>query len=209
MLTVATLLWDPNPASYEFSRCYDETWAEKLYRGVSRNLSNPFRFVLYTDRRRPLGEWCTQIIMRTTHPGYIDCLQPYELDEPMILMGLDTVIVGQIDHLAEYALAGGKLALPRDPYNHRRACNGVAVVPVGMQDVWHERHKYPDDMAAVRAVPHAYLDDLWPGHVISYKVDMRDRNLKEPPPDTRIVYFHGVPKMHMMTEAAWIKQHWC
>ncbi len=36
MLTVATLFWQPNVASRDFSRCYDESWVEKLYRGFRR-----------------------------------------------------------------------------------------------------------------------------------------------------------------------------
>jgi hypothetical protein len=52
MLHVVTLLWDANLHSQVFSRDYDESWVEKLYRGFARNLSEPFRFVVFTDRER-------------------------------------------------------------------------------------------------------------------------------------------------------------
>ena len=30
MITVATMLWEPNGGSREFSRCYDERWVERF-----------------------------------------------------------------------------------------------------------------------------------------------------------------------------------
>lgn len=52
VITVATLLWDANRHSQPFSSIYDEHWVERLYRGVARNLTQPFRFVCYVDRER-------------------------------------------------------------------------------------------------------------------------------------------------------------
>ena len=44
MLTVVAPLWDANEKSLSFSRCYDESWVEKLYAGFCRHLTRPFRF---------------------------------------------------------------------------------------------------------------------------------------------------------------------
>jgi hypothetical protein len=65
MLTVATLLWDANAASLPFSRCYDESWVRKLHDGFARHLKQPFRFVLFTDRERPLPAHIEQVRMKT------------------------------------------------------------------------------------------------------------------------------------------------
>ena len=102
MITIATLLWDANVNSQPFSSMYDEAWVEKLYRGFARNLNAPFRFVCYTDRERKFSEAIHQRRLQSQAPGYGDCIQPYELDVPMMLVGLDTVIVGNLDHLAAY-----------------------------------------------------------------------------------------------------------
>ena len=200
MITIATLLWRPNSKSYPFSRMYDESWVEKLYRGFHRNLTQPFRFICFTDMRRSYSEPIEQKFIE----GPIDyhcCTQPYRLGDPMILVGLDTVIVGNVDHLAEYCIKSDVLALPRDPYHPERACNGVALVPAGHQDI--AGNPGENDMVWVRRFPHKYIDDLFPGQVVSYKGHVKKNGLG----DARIVYFHGKEKPHEIEED-WLKDHW-
>ena len=110
MITIATLFWRANEASQDFSSMYDETWVEKLYRGCARNLSQPFRFVVYTEKGRAFSEPVSMRRLASERPTYADCIQPYEMDAPMILMGLDTVITGPIDHLADYCLSADVIA---------------------------------------------------------------------------------------------------
>lgn len=202
MITVATLLWDPNGDSLPFSRMYDETWVERLYRGFARNLTRPFRFVCFTDRPRGFVEPICQRAI-DGRPGYASCIQPYRLDEPMILVGLDTVVTGNCDHLADYCLAAGAVALPRDPYALHQACNGVALVPGGKRAEIFDGHRGENDMEWLRSKPHAFLDDLFPGHVVSFKGSVKSRGLG----DARIVYFHGLEKPHELN-LPWVREHW-
>lgn len=202
-LVVATLLWEPNAKSEKFSRCYDESWARRLFSGFERNLTVPFRKVLYTDRRRDLPSDIEQVVVPGLgQGGYADCIRPYELIAPMILCGLDTVVTGNCDHLAEYVLSGGQFALPRDPYNRAQACNGVALVPAGMGKIFTE-HDGANDMVHVRRYPHVFIDDLWPGQVVSYKGHVERNGLG----DARIVYFHGHKKPHEL-DHNWLARHW-
>jgi hypothetical protein len=204
MLNVVTCLWRPNETSFEFSRCYDESWVEKLYRGALSNLSKPFRFVLFSDELRvELPYEIHQERLNHRPISYGSFTEPYRLGEPMILMGLDTVITGNIDHLAHYCLTADTIALPRDPYHPSRACNGVALVPAGKQDIW-ERWNGENDMEWLRKQPHVFIDDLFPESVVSFKGSVRDRGVR----DARIVYFHGVPKMQDLTELPWVAEHW-
>ncbi|GLQ36747.1 hypothetical protein GCM10007908_03670 [Rhizobium albus] len=203
MLTVATLLWDANRNSLPFSRMYDETWVEKLYRGFARNLSDPFRFVCYTDRPRHFAEPIEQKRMSTSTPGYGDCIQPYEMGEPMILCGLDTVITGNCDALARFCLKSDIIALPRDPYKPSRACNGVALVPGGKSDIW-TRWKGENDMEWMRAQPHVYLDEAFPGAVVSFKGRAKAAGIG----GASIVYFHGREKPHELPAGHPILEHW-
>jgi hypothetical protein len=204
MLTVATLFWQPNAASRDFSRCYDETWVEKLYRGFRRNLTVPFRFVCFVDRLYTFGEPdIEQHALRDPKPSYATCIEPYRLGVPMILVGLDTIVTGNIDHLAEYCLTADRFALPRDPYRPIIACNGVALVPTGHRKVA-TLHRGENDMEWVRKFPHRYIDDLFPGHVQSYKGSVKKSGIG----DTRIVYFHGQEKPHQLPQVRWIKEHW-
>lgn len=204
MITIATLLWDANTRGLDTSRCYDEAWVEKLYRGFARNLTrHSMRFVLYTERPRMFSENVEVRVALPARPGYADCVRPYEMDEPMILVGLDTVVTGNLDHLADYCLTGRYIALPRDPYMPSRACNGVALVPAGNRHVW-ESWTGANDMDHMRAQEHVFLDDVFPGQVISYKGRARDRGIG----DARIVYFHGDEKPHQLELDHPILEHW-
>lgn len=202
LIIFSTLLWDANQHSQAFSAMYDETWVEKLYRGFARNTTQPFRFVCYVDRLRSFGWPIEQVQMKNPKPGYGDCIQPYELGEPMILVGLDTIITGNIDHLAEYCFTHRTIALPRDPYKPVQACNGVALVPAGHRHVWTD-WRGENDMEHMRRRPHVFIDDEFPGHVVSYKGHVEKHGLG----DARIVYFHGRRKPHELGDG-WIKEHW-
>jgi hypothetical protein len=202
-LTVATLFWDANPASKSFSAMYTTEWVEKLYRGFARNLTRPFRFVCYSERERTFAEPIECIATLPARPTYIDCVAPYEIDGPMILVGLDTVVTGNIDHLAEHCETAHRIALPRDPYNKGQACNGVALIPAGWTQIARDP-RAADDMAHVRRYPHDFIDDLFPGQVESFKGAVRDRGIG----DTRIVYFHGQEKPHQLPAGHPILEHW-
>lgn len=204
MITIATLLWSANPDSMWFSRMYNETWVDKLYQGAARNLTQPFRFIVYTDKERRFGWPVEQKRLKAKQPNYGACIQPYELDEPMILMGLDTIICGNIDHLAEYCLTDSKIALPRDPYHTDVVCNGVALVPKGNRHVWDTFGDGDNDMKHMQRQKHRVIDDLWPGQVLSYKAHyLRNGN-----GDARIVYFHGDQKPHQLADKELIQKHW-
>ncbi len=122
----------------------------------------------------------------------------------MILCGLDTVVVGNIDHLADYCLNEKVLALPEDP-NHRgtgRVCNGVSLIPGGYQCIYRNWNG-ENDMAHLQNQRHILIDGLFPGAVVYYKCDVKRNGLG----DARIVYFHGDQKPHEIDDP-FIKEHW-
>jgi hypothetical protein len=204
MLTVATLFWSANDKSKSFSTCYSEAWVEKLYRGFARNLTTPFRFVLYTDRERSYSEPIEQVIQPDLGSnGYADCIRPYEMGVPMILVGLDTVITGNIDHLAKSCMERKDIGLPRDPYAPHRACNGVALVPAGMAHIA-SKHRGENDMEWLRTKPHSFLDDEFPGEIVSYKGSVETKGLG----NAKIVYMHGEKKAHQLAHVPFVKEHW-
>jgi hypothetical protein len=205
MITIAACLWDANDHSFPFSRCYDESWVDKLYRGFRRNLTQPFRFVCFTERARHFAEPIEQEPLCMREPDYGAFTEPYKLDVPMILCGLDTVIVGKVDHLAAYALMGGELAVPRDPFAPQRACNGVALVPRGKKETMWDDFDGRNDMEWIRANEHVFLDDIFPGQIVSYKGHVQHFGLED---DARIVYFHGPQKPHELGRLDWVQEHW-
>lgn len=205
-LTVACCLWDANRHSRPFSTFYDETWVERLYRAYARHLTLPFRFLCFTDHVRQFNEPIEQVAFKKLPPDYGSMIEPFRLNKPMILTGLDTVITGNIDHLMAYCFLSDKVALPRDPNRLGTICNGVALVPRGNRDIydnWNGETEYMADMDWLRRQDYAVLDDLFPGHIVSYKCHVKEQGLG----DARIVYFHGKEKPHEVDEP-WVDEYW-
>lgn len=201
-----TLLWSDNSTSYSWSR-YDESWVDRLARGVRRHAPSDVEFVVYSDRVREYSEIVTQIVIpRLGLGGYGDCVRPYADGGPMILVGLDTVVVGDLAPLVDYCVSASVLALPRDVYRPSVACNGVALVPGGVK--FKSVRNVVDDMYWCRSQPHVFIDDVLPGTCASYKGDVRDRPDGRPADGTSLVYFHGVPKPCDLLHLDWIEENW-
>ncbi len=204
MLCVTTCLWNSNGFSLPASRCYSESWVEKLHAGFRRNLTVPFRFVCFTDEERHFSRGVEQEPLTAEVPDYGSFIEPFRLNEPMIAVGLDTVIVGNIDHMARHCLSASKIAVPRDPYQPHRCINGVVLSPAGQRRVWDEWNG-ENDMEWMRRQDTVFIDDLWPGEVLSLKFhDIRRKGLQ----GARIVYMHGRPKQPELGHLPWVKEHW-
>lgn len=191
---------------------YDESWVEKLYRGFRRNLTRPFRFVCFTDRERAFShDEIEQKPITMPRPiGYEACIEPFRLNEPMIWAGLDTVVIGNCDHFADYCMTADKLAVPRDPTIPGKMCNAVVLTPGGLgARMWDAFDKRTNDMDWINANPHAALDDLFPGQIKSFRVEVYGERACEPLKlgDARIVYFHGAMKPHEIGSKV-ILEHW-
>lgn len=208
MLVASTCLWDANDASKPFSRCYDETWANRLYAGFKRNLTVPFRFVVWTDRERQFAPGIEQRRLSQAEPHYGACIEPFQTDEAQIFCGLDTVIVGNCDHFAEYCLTASKPAIPRDPYNGVSGwarTNAVVLAPRGCKAALYDGWAGENDMDWINTRDTALIEDLFPRQIVSFKGRVQWIGVED---ETRIVYFHGSRKPWELTRLDWIKEHW-
>lgn len=207
MLTVSTCLWDANEHSHNFSRCYDETWANRLYAGFRRNLTQPFRFVVWTDRERRFAPGIEQARLTQAEPSYGACIEPFQTDEPQIFCGLDTVIVGNCDALADYVMSAAMPAVPRDPFPTSRweRTNAVVLAPKGCRAALYDGWADENDMDWINTRKTALLDDLFPRAVVSYKGRVQFVGIED---ENRIVYFHGMRKPHELTRLDFIREHW-
>lgn len=207
MLTVATCLWKANEHSQLFSQCYDESWVEKLYRAFRRNLNWPFRFICWVDQPRKFSEPLEYKLLQSPRPFKYGCMiEPFadSASSPMIIVGLDTIITRNIDHLAFYCHSERRIALPRDPYKPERSINGIALVPQGNQNIY-RNWLGENDMEWLRTFQTNYIDDIWPGDVISYKAHKVSENGYK---NASVVYFHGNPKPHHLPKSPLVKEHW-
>ena len=196
MLTVATV-YHQGLIVPDWSTCYTPEWVDKLYRGVARNYTKPFRFVCLTDNAYKFQEDIETHSLWTTQWEKA-CIQLYGVQaKRLVLMGLDTIITGNVDHIFAY---NGPLAVPRDPYTPERACNGVVLCPTRTDIV---ARTGISDMRILDYFDKEWLDDLFPGQIKSYKVNVLPQGLG----DARIVYFHGEPKPHVLNDP-WIQECW-
>jgi hypothetical protein len=202
VLTVATCFWEANRRSVPSSRCYTPEWVNKLARGFARNLTLPHRFVVLTDKAYDFAKGIEQELLGTDEPDWHSMIEPFRIEGPLIVVGLDTIIRSNIDHLARWCERADRIALPRSP-GKPYACNGVALVPVGMTGI-HAQWRGENDMEWLRAQPHVMIDDLWPEQVVSYKQYVRPKGTRQ----SRIVYFHGSPKMQDILHEPWVAEHW-
>jgi len=203
-LTVATCFWTPNEHSVEASRCYTTEWVDRLARSFRKHLTLPHRFVVFTDKRYAFrADPVVQYLLRSDTPDWSSMIEPFQLNTPSIIVGLDTVVTGNIDHLARYCLEAETLALPRSP-GKDYACNGVCLVPAGHRRIYDE-WRGENDMEWLRAQPHAFIEDVFgKGQVVSYKLHVRPFGLG----DARIVYMHGRPKADELGYLDWVREHW-
>lgn len=205
MLTVACCLWDANKHSKDFSLCYDEAWVEKLYRGFKRNLTRPFRFVCFVDYPRAFDEVAIdQEILEAAEPGYGCMIEPFKLNEPTIIVGLDTIVLKNIDHMAGYCLSGREIAVPQHPSRPDVTINPLVFVPKGHRRIFDE-WRGENDMGWLARQKPAITDTMWPGQILSLKLhDIRRKGTQ----GAHIIYFHGVPKPDQMINVGWVKQNW-
>ncbi len=209
MLTVTTCLWNPNQYSRNFSRCYDESWADKLYRGFARHLTVPFEFVVFTDHQRRFDESAiVQERIKTNPPSYGACIEPFRLNRPQIFCGLDTIVVGNCDHLAAYCIGADKPAVPKDPFEGTspwQRTNAVVLAPNGCKAMLYDDWAGENDMTWINTRETALIDDLFSNQVVSYKGRIKNLGLDD---DTRIVFFHGPHKPHELPHVGWVARHW-
>jgi len=203
-LIVSTVLWDANAKSQVFSRCYSDDWALRLFNGFRRHLTIPFTPVLFTDRARDLPKWIHQEIEPDLGAnGYGDCVRPFRLDKAMIFVGLDTLIIRNIDNLARYCFEADRIALPKHPYEDY-SINGVVLCPAGQRRIFDD-WRGENDMEWMRRWPHNRIDDLWPGKVVSYKARVAQSGN---PGKASIIYFHGKPKMQDLMHLQVVGNNW-
>jgi len=215
-------LFEPSQLVPEWGRVYDGEWVDKLARAIRRNYDGPHEVVAMVDRDDyAITEDVIQLRLDASAGGWDYMMQawrPDVADVTTCVLGLDTIIRGDITEIVDHGAAHG-LALPCDPYQVRTVCNAIGFYSSGqaatLWDEWGERREYWmhaartngrfSEMHFLRAMcSHAWrIDEGFPGQLVSYKKQWKKGNY----PDARIVYFHGVPKMNAINDPQ-LLEHW-
>lgn len=238
-VTIACVLYQGEDVPAHSLGIFTPEWVDRLYRGIKRNTTREFRFVCFVDRddyefHEPIET--KKLVM--PYRNMFSLLEPFREDMGrVVFMGLDTIIVGNIDWLLDYR---GPFAMLQDPY-FDRPCSGVMAFPYTPQ-VWeafvaeHDKHArkhtmfgFPSDMIFLATVPHVRLQATDTGFGMQDAADLSiDTGMdmqpyvrrrrggiysykahcrKGLPPDACIIYFHGKEKPHEL-KADWIERHW-
>jgi hypothetical protein len=129
----------------------------------------------------------------------------------VLFLDLDVVITGSLDELVQYPT---EFAMHRDFMNPGRTnASAVMLVDVGaVTSIWEsfsahaekfmQRHKAGGDQEFLTRIhPQA---DLFPKRwIVSYRLAAKS----VPPPDARVVCFHGTPKPHECPQG-WVTDLW-
>jgi len=172
---------------------------EKCARGTG------WKFVCLTDR--PTEEW--HLPLTSKKSGWWSIMESFRFKGPHILTGLDSVIMGDILPLISIAEKCPEDTLYgiRDFYQPSEWASGITI----WRGNWRKlndiccksqmtkfrgnqeftRHAVKNGMIFNRKL--AFLQDEVNG-IISYKRDVRDAGLKEPPKHTMVCCFHGNPR---------------
>jgi len=203
---------------------YDESWVDKLYRGIEKNYTGKFDFVCLTDQNYKFKENVRSIRFTRSvdQYGWMSLMEWYHPDlckGRRVTMGLDTIITGPLDDIFNWDV--DKVAVCQDPYHPRKICNAMTIVtPEFCDEIWNYwlENEYqvirecellgaPSEMVLLRQLySHSpRLDTIFKGRILSYKVHIKDH--WERVKDSSIIYFHGEPKPHQIDEK-WIKENW-
>ena len=237
MITVVTALFDGNSFGIPHTTdVYNASWVDKLYRGLKRNTSVPFELVCLVDKDYPFEEPIVPVGFlsgNNTVGGWSILLEMYRPDlsrDWRITIGLDTIITGNVDCYLE---PDKDFAMVNDPMHKNEVCNALTwCSPNSAQiiwDVWTREKQWviehcrlplqeykggrvtwtPSEMILLRKLfntknPVPIIDNIHKG-IYSYKCHiLKYPNLLQ---SARIVYFHGVPKPHEISDQELLK-HW-
>jgi hypothetical protein len=221
-------LWTPNGQAPNWSNEYSPEWGDKLARSIRRH-SPKAEIVAVTDFPREAFKEdieCHEFLYsERSWSCMMELYRPEIVKDRAILVGLDTVAVGDLSDIeGAVEQTGACHILPLDPYRKPLVCNGVVGVNHDTsQTIWFtwaagrargdlDSSTYKmfgnfSEMVWLRhnSPPSALWDRVTPGQIESYKCSVRKREgLTEA---TRMVYFHGRPKPHQISDD-WLKRNW-
>ena len=167
------------------------------------------REIVWTDEHHSKIHNSKQMILNRGKPqgcwGKLDAFLPDFSENPVIVLDLDIVVLDDLQPLTQYAKG-----MPFDSEGHFNGSVYVFTPDEDTHRVYPQKipyRKFPrgeQEFAAARLKP-----EPLPG-CYSYKNHIASRYKRQPPPDTRIVFFHGypTPASDSVQDIGWISRTW-
>ena len=195
---------------------YDHRYVTALRNAIKKFLSFPHVFYCFSDMPVP-GGW---IALSKNYPGWWSKIEMFQLEGPVLYIDLDTIILRNIDALAETIVKlPEKQVMMIRPWNGRRASRGEwgsGLMGWNCDLRWihnefdytkrnHEwDQRYIVEKLKKRNITITPIQGYMPG-IYSYKHHCRSNG--KPPVDARIICFHGKPRPTEVEEP-WVKENW-
>lgn len=186
-----------------------------------KQLHSRYEHVCLTDAR---VNKIRSVALRTDWPGWfakLELFNPELIDDDIFYIDLDTVIVGGFDHMLNH----NTLSALRDFYFPGCAASGIMRIPhAAKAAIWQNLAplsrdallSYRGDGELLRGrIGFNFLQDEYPGEIISYKADVAARKKTainrlfsrgdgQVPAGAKIICFHGRPRPWDLN-APWIE----
>lgn len=191
---------------------YTGEYVDKLQSMIERHLTVPFLFITMSDDKVN----GLQVPLTKGWPGWWSKIEMFWFGGPAIYFDLDTVIVGNIDALADAIMTAGD-----DRFYMLRKFRDAAGMNSGIM-AWTGNWKWLYDEFKIDSCPKYHRGDQ---EYIAYKMEQKGFNVRaiqehlpgvvsykhhcgEGLPDgAKIVCFHGHPRPTQV-KTAWMQEHW-
>lgn len=182
---------------------YRPLHADCLMRQIERCSTVPYRFLCLTDFAGA-DKWFPSQPLEFNYPGWWSCVELWKLKGPVIVAGLDTLIMGNIDRLFHFAcsLKENQFGLLDSPFHFGEFVNGI--------QVWNgdfswllKNFDFEKIQAKYRGDENYLIDSLYQKNIeivsinenfdgiYNYKMDYLKKKIVG---DPKILYFHGKPR---------------
>lgn len=205
---------------------YNVDYVNRLANAIARHVTVPYRFVVLTDDVE--GDYCEnvheRVLLRHDLPGWwskIELHAPdFYPDHKILFFDLDTVIVGNLDHVVEH---DHHYTVLSDFYYPGSVGSGVmAWKQTGLTENFNafladaqrimSGSERGDQQWIEETVQHpSHFQTLFPNEFLSYKKDLvRHRRATdiEIPADAKVICFHGTPKPHEVLQYNSMRDNW-
>lgn len=168
-----------------------------------------YRFVCLSDNPAVPG----YVPLEHGWPGWWSKLELFKLPGPVLFFDLDTVVTGDIDELM-LTIPKHDFIILRDVYRGkinrcamqssimgwRGNMSHVYDAFVENADYWMSSLRSDQDFFEKAIGNATYWQDVLPGALVSFKVDVQGRGVPE---DAKVIFFHGQPRPWQQDEVSY------
>jgi len=214
-----------NILSVKWGTKFSNRYVNNLYTGVKNNIKIPFKFYCFTDNKTGLNKEIVALPLPKGIPYWWNKLYLFSNELPVegrvLYIDLDTVIVGDITHIAR---CKEKFVMLQDVYHPERRGSGLMAWDTSndYSVLWekyhpqaqaiHERFWPHGDQVWIQQhlpVNPSLWQELYKNQILSLKVECVKQSSK--PKDARIIFYHGKPSIKEslnIPNFQWIRKYW-